>query len=86
MILLIIFVGYLLWMIQAARTARKKHVKERLMTEEEEFAKDDVDILPVWKCLVFIVGGMIAIKYGGDFVVDGASAVSYTHLLKTVHV
>ena len=75
-ILLIIFVGYLLWMIQAARTARKKHVKERLMTEEEEFAEDDVDILPVWKCLVFIVGGMIAIKYGGDFVVDGASVIA----------
>ena len=63
-------------MIQAARTARKKHVKERLMTEEEEFAEDDIDILPVWKCLVFIVGGMIAIKYGGDFVVDGASVIA----------
>lgn len=75
-ILLIIFVGYLLWMIQAARTARKKHMKERLMTEEEKFAEDDVDILPVWKCLVFIVGGMIAIKYGGDFVVDGASVIA----------
>ena len=73
-ILLIIFVGYLLWMIQAARTARKKHIKERLMTEEVEFTEDDIDILPVWKCLIFIVGGMIAIKYGGDFVVDGASA------------
>ena len=75
-ILLIIFVGYLLWMIQAARTARKKHVKERLMTEEVEVAEDDGDILPVWKCLVFIVGGMIAIKYGGDFVVDGASVIA----------
>ena len=75
-ILLIIFVGYLLWMIQAARTARKKHMKERLMTEEEEFTEDDIDILPIWKCLVFIVGGMIAIKYGGDFVVDGASVIA----------
>ena len=75
-ILLIIFVGYLLWMIQAARTARKKHIKERLMTEEVEFTEDDIDILPVWKCLIFIVGGMIAIKYGGDFVVDGASVIA----------
>ena len=75
-ILLIIFVGYLLWMIRAARTARKKHMKERLMTEEEEFTEDDIDILPIWKCLVFIVGGMIAIKYGGDFVVDGASVIA----------
>ena len=75
-ILLIIFVGYLLWMIQAARTARKKHIKESLMTEEVEFTEDDIDILPVWKCLIFIVGGMIAIKYGGDFVVDGASVIA----------
>ena len=75
-ILLIIFVGYLLWMIQAARTARKNHIKERLMTEEVEFTEDDIDILPVWKCLIFIVGGMIAIKYGGDFVVDGASVIA----------
>ena len=75
-ILLIIFVGYLLWMIQAARTARKNHIKERQMTEEAEFAEGDIDILPVWKCLIFIVGGMIAIKYGGDFVVDGASVIA----------
>ena len=75
-ILLIIFVGYLLWMIQAARTARKKHIKESLMTEEVAFTEDDIDILPVWKCLIFIVGGMIAIKYGGDFVVDGASVIA----------
>ena len=46
------------------------------MTEEVEFTEDDIDILPVWKCLIFIVGGIIAIKYGGDFVVDGASVIA----------
>ena len=30
----------------------------------------------MWKCIVFIIGGMIAIKFGGDFVVDGASAIA----------
>ena len=75
-ILLVIFVGYLLWMIQSARNARKKHMEDRMMTEEEEFVEDDIDIIPMWKCLVFIIGGMIAIKYGGDFVVDGASVIA----------
>ena len=34
------------------------------------------NLLPLWKCLIFILGGMIAIKYGGDFVVDGASTIA----------
>lgn len=75
-ILLVIFAGYLFWMIQSARNARKKHMEDRMMTEEEEFVEDDIDIIPMWKCLVFIIGGMIAIKYGGDFVVDGASVIA----------
>lgn len=75
-LLLILFVGYLLWMIQSARNARKKHIEDRMMREAEEFVEDDIDILPVWRCLVFIIGGMIAIKYGGDFVVDGVSVIA----------
>ena len=51
-------------------------MEDRMMTEEEEFVEDDIDIIPMWKCLVFIIGGMIAIKYGGDFVVDGASVIA----------
>ncbi len=30
----------------------------------------------MWRCVVYIVGGIIAIKFGGDFVVDGASAIA----------
>lgn len=75
-IFLIIFVGYLLWMIRSARKARQIQQEDQIMKEEEALADDDIDILPVWKCLVFIIGGMIAIKYGGDFVVDGASVIA----------
>ena len=39
--------------------------------EEEEY-----EIIPVWKSILFIVGGMIAIKFGGDFVVDGAVVIA----------
>ena len=66
-VLLVLFIGYLAWMIRTALKARA----EGKAVEEEEY-----EILPVWKCLIFIVGGMIAIKFGGDFVVDGASVIA----------
>ena len=46
------------------------------MQEEGEFVDEEIKILPMWKCVIFIVGGMIAIKFGGDFVVDSASAIA----------
>jgi cation:H+ antiporter len=46
--------------------------KARANAEDSEEYK----ILPVWKCVVYIVGGAIAIKFGGDFVVDGATVVA----------
>jgi cation:H+ antiporter len=64
-IMLVIFAAYLLWMIYSARKAR-----ETFEIEDEE------EILPVWKCVLFIVGGGIAIKFGGDFVVEGATVVA----------
>lgn len=73
-IFLVIFIVYLLWMIRSAKQAR--NAGDRLEEEEEEFIEEEIKILPMWKCLLFIVGGMIAIKFGGDFVVDGASAIA----------
>lgn len=49
---------------------------DKLEAEEEALAEEEIKILPMWKCMVFIIGGMIAIKFGGDFVVDGASAIA----------
>lgn len=48
---------------------------DKFETEEEEMA-EEIKILPMWKCLLYIVGGMIAIKFGGDFVVNGASSIA----------
>ena len=73
-IFLVIFMVYLLWMIRSAKQAR--NAEDKLEKEEEEFVEEEIKILPMWKCLLFIVGGMIAIKFGGDFVVDGASAIA----------
>lgn len=63
-IFLVIFVCFLVWMVKSALNARSN-------TEE-----DEIELLPVWRCIVYIVGGAIAIKFGGDFVVDGASVIA----------
>ena len=60
-------------MIYSAKKARSEG--DKFETEEEEMA-EEIKILPMWKCLLYIVGGMIAIKFGGDFVVNGASSIA----------
>lgn len=63
-IFLVIFACFLVWMIKTALKARSN-------AEEEE-----IELLPVWRCIFYIVGGAVAIKFGGDFVVDGASVIA----------
>ncbi|MGN0513495.1 MAG: calcium/sodium antiporter [Lachnospiraceae bacterium] len=63
-ILLVIFAAYLGYMIYSA-------LKARSQADDEEYK-----ILPVWKCILFIVGGAAAIKFGGDFVVKGATVIA----------
>ena len=47
-----------------------------LNKELEEEVDEEIKILPVWQCIVYIIGGAVAIKFGGDFVVDGASTIA----------
>ena len=64
--LLIIFVGFLYWMVVSAKKAR---------TEGAD-SEDEYEIMPIWKCIISIVGGMIAIVVGGDLVVDSATIIA----------
>ena len=66
-IFLLLFIGYIVWMIFSALKARKN---------TEQLQVENYKTLPVWKCVLFIIGGGIAIKFGGDFVVDGASYIA----------
>ena len=66
-ILLVLFALYIGSMVRSALKARAAGQA----VEEEEY-----EIIPVWKSILFIVGGMIAIKFGGDFVVDGAVVIA----------
>ncbi len=69
-ILLACFVVFLLWMIFSALKARKQSA--------DSAAEEDQKILPVWKCILFIIGGAAAIVFGGNFVVDSASFIALT--------
>lgn len=67
-IFIVLFAAYLGWMIYLALQARNKALSE---DNDEE-----IKLLPVWQCIVYIVGGAAAIKFGGDFVVEGATAIA----------
>ena len=62
-VFLLIFAAYLIWMIGSAKKARAAHKESQMMREEGELVDEEIQILPLWKCALFIVGGMIAIKF-----------------------
>lgn len=68
----VLFICFLGWMVKSALNARANAQEVKELTELEE----EIKVLPVWRCVVYIVGGIIAIKFGGDFVVDGASTIA----------
>lgn len=67
LILLALFLCFVAWMLKTALKAR---------SEASSMEENNMVLLPGWRCAVYILGGIIAIKFGGDFVVDGASAIA----------
>lgn len=61
-ILVLLLVGYMIWTIRS--------VKNNPQTEE-----NNKKPFVWWKCLLFIIGGVAAIVFGGNLVVDNASAL-----------
>ncbi len=67
-ILLIIFIIFLLIMIYSAKKSR----------DNASLSDDEYKIMPVWKCMLFMVAGIAAIAAGGEMVVQGASDIART--------
>lgn len=64
-LMLILFAAFLFTMVMSARRARNE-------------ADEDYKSMPVWKLLLFMIGGSAAIAAGGKMVVEGASDIART--------
>ncbi len=81
-IFLVIFVIFIIYLVRSAMNARKQNAVDEAEKEVSE-ETEEIKILPVWKAILYIVGGAIAIKYGGDWVVDGATVVATSFGIST---
>ncbi|MBR2371107.1 MAG: calcium/sodium antiporter [Clostridia bacterium] len=70
-VLIAVLVGYLVLQISAALRARKN-------SQGNSETETDEKKLPLWLCIIYVVGGAAAIVFGGDLVVDGASIIAET--------
>lgn len=66
-ILVVIFVFFLIWMVRSAKASA-----ERGEVQEE----GEIRELPLWRSLVCIGGGLAAIVFGGQMVVDSAETIA----------
>lgn len=71
-IFLALFVYFIISMVKRALKARQTAMEKA----EEEEIDEDIKILPLWRSLIYIIGGVVAIKFGGDFVVDSAEKIA----------
>ncbi len=73
LVFVLLFAGYIFLMIRSALKARAAG----LAVENESIeAAEAAELMSVPKSIICIVGGAIAIAFGGDWVVDGASTVA----------
>ena len=67
--LLVLFAFFLAWMVKSALNAR---------ANAEDIEEENVKDLGNLQCLLYIIGGIIAIVIGGDLVVDSATEIART--------
>lgn len=65
MILLLLFVGYSIYLFFLSRGSIKKEKKEK-----------KPDTMPIWKCIAFVVFGGVCVVVGSDLTVDSATTVA----------
>ncbi|MCR5667341.1 MAG: calcium/sodium antiporter [Eubacterium sp.] len=75
LILVVIFVIFLIMMVKSAMSERRAANVIQIESDKHEEMKDKKP-LPIWKVLVFIVGGAAAVAIGGNLVVDSAEAIA----------
>ncbi len=74
-IIFLVLFAYFIWsMVHRTMVSRKTPAEEAEEAEEDE----EIKILPLWQSLIYIIGGVVAIKFGGDFVVNSSVTVAKT--------
>ncbi|MQN02113.1 MAG: sodium:calcium antiporter [Lachnospiraceae bacterium] len=72
-IVFLAFFAFFIWsMIHRTMTSRKTAAEKA----EDEELDQDFRIMPLWLTIIYIVGGIIAIKFGGDLVVDSSEKIA----------
>ncbi len=69
---LVCFAGFIFLMVRSALKSRADGGAE----SDEEKEADEMEVMSVPKSIVFIIIGAIAIKFGGDWVVESASTLA----------
>lgn len=74
LILLVLFIVFLVDMIRCVVKAKKAGASADAAVE----VLDDKDIedISMIRCIIYIIGGIIAIKFGGDWVVDSCTTLA----------
>ncbi len=79
-ILLVIFVIFLFIMVKTAMSARKESLQAESVNGasglNDETTGENPEDIPILKNILFIIGGAVAIKFGGDWVVSGATTIA----------
>lgn len=65
--LLVLFIGFISYTIVMGLKSQKEETKE----EKKEIVK-----INIFKNIIYVVGGIVALKFGGDFVVDNAVSIA----------
>ncbi len=69
LIFLVLFALYILYQIRNALAARK----DALNAENED---EEIKDISLGLCFLYIIGGAVAVKFGGDFTVNGAKTIA----------
>ncbi|MDD6551824.1 MAG: calcium/sodium antiporter [Lachnospiraceae bacterium] len=74
-IIFLVLFAYFIWsMIHRTMVSRKTEAELAEEAEEDQ----EIKILPLWQSLIYIIGGIVAIKFGGDFVVNSSVTIAKT--------
>lgn len=70
LIFLAIFVWFIVRQVLSALSARKAALAA------EDDGSDEIKDIPMWLAIIYIVGGAVAVRFGGDWVVNGAKTIA----------